>query len=467
MERRTRIFVLIIIAVVIVGAAGTYTVRRLSEHSYDLIDFDCDEAYVDMQVLTDIGPRVPGSAEGFESAEYVRTRFVEAGLSDVQIEEYPMTTFEVNSASLSLITFGFGGQIVRNYRHLDDFILYQYSGSTNGEVTLELVDVGNGSAEILEGLDVEGKAVLSTQQILPRAAEHGAVAVIVQNVRLGEEIGYPPYCGGIYGGDEDGDSIPYPDANPDYIVPTCSVSGAVGDEIRDAIEGTRETPLLGISTVYIQMDFDTTISKKTIHNVMGDVKGSSGDMIYIVAHRDTTYISPGAVDNACGTVTIMEMARQMATCDISKTIRFIATDAEEKGLLGATEYVKAHEEEVEKRGIIVINLDMNDVNLERVKILNVRCSSPDYRERLRDIKSLMLEKYPYLRTKYTINITEGNGGADGAPFMKRGIHGAYSMGEWGSSWEYHTQWDTIEHVNSESWLLSGIMFGTLALNIAS
>jgi hypothetical protein len=40
------------------------------------------------------------------------------------------------------------------------------------------------------------------------------------------------------------------------------------------------------------------------------------------------------------------------------------------------------------------------------------------------------------------------------------------MGEWGSSWEYHTQWDTIEYINPESWMLSGIIFGTLGLDIA-
>ena len=67
--------------------------------------------------------------------------------------------------------------------------------------------------------------------------------------------------------------------------------------------------------------------------------------------------------------------------------------------------------------------------------------------------------------KYKINISEGGGGPDAAPFMKRGIDGSFAMGEWGSSVEYHTQWDTIEHVNKESWLLSGVMFGTLALEI--
>ena len=140
-------------------------------------------------------------------------------------------------------------------------------------------------------------------------------------------------------------------------------------------------------------------------------------------------------------------------------------DAEEKGLLGATEYVKAHEEEVVKNGIICMNFDMNDVNLERVDTLETEISNGNYREKLVEIKNLMLDKYPELK-KYNINITAGGGGPDGAPFFKRGIDASFAMGEWGSSWEFHTEWDTIEYVNKESWKLSGVMFGTLALDIA-
>jgi len=458
----------LLVLVVVGSSAAVYTFVLPKRGSLALIGFDPDRAFIDEEALCDLGPRVPGSQAGQAGAEYVLEGFMKANLSDAHMEEHELTTFKVNSASLSLYVAQPRNPVRRTYTHITDFVLYQYSGSTNGDLRLEIVDGGNGTEEAFNGVDVGGKAVLTTLQCLPRAAEHGARAVLVQNTRLAAGMGYPPYSGGLYGGDANGDSIPYPDAYPGAVVPTCAVSGPVGEQIRQSINGSRHLPVLGTGTVWIEMNFDTTIAKGTIRNVVGDVKGAgSRGIIYIVAHRDCTYINPGAVDNAAGVATIMELARQLARCDISRTIRFIATDAEEQGLLGATEYVKSHESEVRERGILVINFDMNDVNLKRVKVLNIESSDANNSRVLGDLSGMMLARHPQFGERYTVNITKGGGGADGGPFMKRGAGGCLAMGQWGSSEEYHTEWDTIDHVNPESWAVGGILLGSLALHVAS
>ena len=464
---RTHKLLAVAAVLLVAGSSGAwYSVAVSHQRGAGLIGFDADRAYADCSALCNIGPRTPGAPEDEQAALYVEQKFKEAGLSNVHIEEHEVTTFQVNSASLSLITVQLRGVNRRDFGHISDFVLYQYSGSTNGAVRYEMVDVGNGTEEAFTGVDVAGKAVLSTQQCLPLAAAKGAAAVIVQNTRLAPELDWPPYSGGLYGSDENGDSIPYPDANPDAVLPTCAVSGPVGDEIRDAINGSRNLPLVG-STVRIEIDFDTTIAKNPIFNVIGDVKGTKSpeDIIYFVAHRDSSYINPGAVDNAAGVATIMEMARTMAHSAPQRTLRFIATDAEETGLLGATEYCKAHQAEVQKHGLICINFDMNDVNLQRVKVLNLQCSN--FSGELKQVRSEFASRYPAIAQKYIINVTKGGGGADGAPFMKRGIDGALAMGEWGSSWEYHTRWDNMQFVNKESWLVGGMILGTWGLRLAN
>ena len=56
-----------------------------------LVGFDYEEAYSDLKALTQIGPRVPGTPEDLAGAEYVQSRFSEAGLSNVHIEEHQVT----------------------------------------------------------------------------------------------------------------------------------------------------------------------------------------------------------------------------------------------------------------------------------------------------------------------------------------------------------------------------------------
>ena len=471
MEKKHILIGFAIAAVVILIIASVVVYSTIVSSKGDpltLVGFDPDAAYADMQALCAIGPRGPGTEEDLEGAQYVEGKFTEAGLSDVHIEEYPVTTYRINSAEMSLITLSIRGQVVTDYTHLEDFVLYEYSGSTNGILRLEIVNGGDGSEEALSAIDCDGKAVITTMQCLPRAVEHGARAVIVQNLRLGEQYDYPPYQGGLYGGDSNGDSIPYPDAYPDAVVPTCSVSKAVGDEILGAIDSVGTIPIIGISRVWIQLNFDTTIGTNPIYNVVGDVKGSKhpDQVVYVVAHRDSTYISPGAVDDLCGTVTVMEMARQLAKYRPERTIRFISMDAEEIGVIGATEYAKAHEGEISGSGVFCINFDMNDVDLEHVDTLDVSVSNGSYKNKMVEIIDLMYERNPDIKSAYNINLTFGGGGPDDGPFRKRGLEAAFAMGEWGSSWEYHTALDTIEYVNKDSWRLSGFIFGTLALDLA-
>ena len=189
-------------------------------------------------------------------------------------------------------------------------------------------------------------------------------------------------------------------------------------------------------------------------------------MVYFLAHRDCTYISPGAVDDLSGTVTIMEIARQMAKYKTERTVRFISLDAEEIGVIGATEYAKAHEAEITANGVFCINFDMNDVNLAHVTSLDIWISNVSYKKKMTDIIDLMNEKHPDIKSAYKVNLTIGGGGPDDGPFRKRGVETAFAEGEWGSSWEYHTALDTIEYVSKDSWRLSGIIFGTLALDLA-
>jgi hypothetical protein len=85
----------------------------------------------------------------------------------------------------------------------------------------------------------------------------------------------------------------------------------------------------------------------TYYNVVGAKVGTVyPDQEYIVgAHYDSFSYSlpaPGADDNASGVALVLEAARVLSQYDSEYTIRFIAFDREEQGLVGSYAYVEDH-----------------------------------------------------------------------------------------------------------------------------
>lgn len=81
-------------------------------------------------------------------------------------------------------------------------------------------------------------------------------------------------------------------------------------------------------------------------NVMGMVTGQSNSEMSIVisAHFDHLGIRNGRVyngadDNASGTAALLELARIIAQSPLQHNVIFLATDAEERGMLGAQAFI--------------------------------------------------------------------------------------------------------------------------------
>src|ERR1700682_553842 len=94
------------------------------------------------------------------------------------------------------------------------------------------------------------------------------------------------------------------------------------------------------------------------YHVVGDIKGQTDATIIAGAHYDGHDISQGARDDGTGTAVLLEIARILAPLQgqFQRTIRLIAFDAEELGVLGSGEYVKAHLHELDNVALM-INLD--------------------------------------------------------------------------------------------------------------
>jgi hypothetical protein len=103
--------------------------------------------------------------------------------------------------------------------------------------------------------------------------------------------------------------------------------------------------------------------KRRLVNIVARVPGRSPQAILVMAHRDDLGTGPGAVDNASGTATLVELARaysvpegtQAAHLTPAHTLLFLSTDGGSFGALGAADFL-AHSPE-RHDVVAVVNLD--------------------------------------------------------------------------------------------------------------
>lgn len=71
--------------------------------------------------------------------------------------------------------------------------------------------------------------------------------------------------------------------------------------------------------------------KLQFRNIIAEHYGTSlpEEVIIVGAHYDTVWLSPGADDNASGVAVMIELARQLKTKELARTIRFVAFANEE------------------------------------------------------------------------------------------------------------------------------------------
>src|SRR4051812_6730557 len=107
----------------------------------------------------------------------------------------------------------------------------------------------------------------------------------------------------------------------------------------------------------------TGLGTVRLRNEWAVVRGTSPEVIVIMAHRDNTGVSPGADDNASGTAALVELARPFARTTLpvqgivesAHTLVFLSTDGGSFGGLGAARFAQVSP--FRDRIVAVMNLD--------------------------------------------------------------------------------------------------------------
>ncbi|OYW30340.1 MAG: aminopeptidase [Caulobacter sp. 12-67-6] len=347
------------------------------------------------------------------AANYVASQYAQLGVkpgggNGSYLQRVPLLAFKNASEGAFSVTGADGQAIALKFG--EDYLPSAQAQATEVAVSAPLVFVGYGvvapgmNRDDYAGLDVKGKIVVlltgapSSLQTEERAhygnltvkraeaAKRGAVGVIVMGTTSSEKR--RPFERGVAYYSEwrmtwrDAQDVGYVRGVSAPTLASISPKGAAklfaGAPVAlDAVLAAAETPegaVKGFDLPFkAAVALKSEIEKRESSNVVGVIEGSDpalkAQTIILTAHLDHTgvndhgkgpdKINNGALDNASGIATLLEVARGFrdAKTKPKRTILLVAVTAEEKGLVGS-EYF-ANNPTVQKADIAAnVNLDM-------------------------------------------------------------------------------------------------------------
>lgn len=364
-------------------------------------------------------PHYTGSDYDRQNAEWILKQFKDWGY-DAHIESYQILFPYPKTRLLELTgpttyTAKLGAISIKGdkYTQQGDLLLPSYNAfSSDGDVEAELVFVNYGVPDDYEqlekmGISVKGKIVIakyygSWRGIKPKlAAEKGAIGCIIYSdpaddgyvqgdiypkgafkdengVQRGSVMDMPLYPGDVltpgYAATKDAKRLDRKDAKTITKIPVLPISYGDAQPFLAALEGPVAPqswrgglPITyhigpGPAKVHLKLEFDWQL--KPIYDVVAKMKGTEFPEEWVMRGNHHDAWVHGANDPISGLVAMMEEARAVgelakAGNKPKRTIIYFAWDAEEPGLIGSTEWVEGHQDELKNKGVAYINTDSN------------------------------------------------------------------------------------------------------------
>ncbi|UCD75480.1 MAG: M28 family peptidase [Phycisphaerales bacterium] len=183
-------------------------------------------------------------------------------------------------------------------------------------------------------------------------------------------------------------------------------------------------------------------SGNTYYNVVATKVGTLyPDQEYILGAHFDSVDNPGADDDASGVALMLEVARIIGPYDSEYTIRFIAFDREEQGLIGSTAYVAAHAG-ADILGMLQSDMIAHDPDTNHARLYG-RTQSND----LKNAVGAAIEEYS---SGLTWDDYGPSYGSDHKPFEDAGYQ-ACQLKENIVNPYYHTPEDNIDNPDCINW----------------
>jgi N-acetylated-alpha-linked acidic dipeptidase len=449
-------------------------------------------------------PHNVGSPYDKDNAEWIATKFKEFGL-DTQIESFSVLYPTPKERLVELVDGGphFTAKLQepvvpedptsnQTAEQLPTYNAY----SIDGDVTAPLVYVNYGLPEdydVLDrlGISVKGAIIIaryghSWRGIKPQVgAEHGAVGCLIysdprddgydggdvfpkgpwrpsEGVQRGSVQDSTVYMGdpltpGV-GATADAKRIPIAESKSLTKIPVLPISYADAQPLLAAITG-RVAPRTwqgGLAITYhvgpgaakVHLKMFSNWDMKPLYDVIGKIPGSTIPDEWVIRGNHHDAWVNGAEDPLSGAVAVLEEARAIGELlkqgwKPKRTIIYCAWDGEEPGLLGSTEWVETHADDLRKHAVVYINSDSNSRGYFALEgshtlehfINDVARDVQDpetklsvwKRDQLKEIEGAKTpEALRELRTRHDLRLDMLGGGSDHAPFIN--FAGVASLG---------------------------------------
>lgn len=449
-------------------------------------------------------PHNVGSPYDKDNAEWIASKFKEFGL-DTQIETFSVLYPTPKERLVELVDGGphFTAKLQepvvpedptsnQTAEQLPTYNAY----SIDGDVTAPLVYVNYGLPEDYEildrlGISVKGAIIIaryghSWRGIKPQVgAEHGAVGCLIysdprddgyaggdvfpkgawrpsEGVQRGSVQDSTVYMGdpltpGV-GATADAKRIPIAESKSLTTIPVLPISYADAQPLLTAITG-RVAPRawqgglaityhLGPGAAKVHLKMFSNWDMKPLYDVIGKIPGSMIPDEWVIRGNHHDAWVNGAEDPLSGAVAVLEEARSIGELvkqgwKPKRTIIYCAWDGEEPGLLGSTEWVETHADDLRKHAVVYINSDSNSRGYFALEgshtlehfINDVARDVQDpetklsawKRDQLKEIEGAKTpEALRELRSRHDLRLEMLGGGSDHAPFIN--FAGVASLG---------------------------------------
>jgi N-acetylated-alpha-linked acidic dipeptidase len=469
-------------------------------------------------------PHHVGSPYGKANAEYMRDLFKSWGY-DAELETYYVLFPTPKSRLLELTGSNPYKAKLEEPALKEDGTSNQKSEqlpvyncwSPDGDVTGELVFVNYGVPDDyvqLErmGIDVKGKIVIakyggSWRGIKPKVAqEHGAIGCIIYSdpqgdgyfqgdvypkgpfknefgAQRGSVLDMPIYPGDPltpnYGSTQEAKRIDRKDAPNLLKIPVLPISYSDAKPLLQALGGPVApekwrgalpiTYHVGPSVAKVRLKLEFNWDTKPAYNVIAKIRGTQFQDEWVIRGNHHDAWVNGANDPVSGMAALLEEARGVSELmktgwKPKRTIIYCAWDAEEPSLMGSTEWVEDHWDELSDKAVAYINSDSNGrgffdadgshtletmVNEIAKEVIDPQTGVTvlERRKSADAAQASTVKAKKEILTKKNLTIGALGSGSDYSPFIQHLGIASLNLGFGGedAGGEYHSIYDSYDH----------------------